>query len=343
MAKPIKVIIVDDSAVVRKVFAEELSKDPGIAVVGTAPDPFVARDRILQLQPDVIILDIEMPKMDGLTFLEKLMKHYPLPVIIVSSLAAKGSDLALHALELGAVDVMAKPGSAYSVQDMSEQLIEKIKAAAHSKRLTHAVTSVPIVKNVTGRALVKTTQKIIAIGASTGGTQAIKAVLTQLPADMHPIVIVQHMPQFFTKSFAAHLDQECLIKVKEAEDQELLAPGKALIAPGNTHLVLKRSGANYYVEVKDGPLVFHQRPSVEVLFQSVAKYAGANAIGVILTGMGRDGASGLLEMKKAGAFTIAQDEASCVVYGMPKEAVIAGGVDKIVSLNDIPAVLMEHT
>lgn len=344
MENRIKVLIVDDSALVRKIFSQELAKEPAIEVVGTAPDPYIARDKIVYLKPDVVILDIEMPRMDGLTFLEKLMEYYPMPVIIVSSLAKGSCDVALRALELGAVDVMAKPGSSYSVQDLSEQLIEKIKAAAQMKRFkrTKQPEQETVISRPPNRALIKSTHKVIAIGASTGGTEAIKEVLVHLPADMPPIIIVQHMPPIFTKSFADRLNSLCKLEVREAADQELATPGKVLIAPGNYHMVLKRSGAQYYVEVKDGPLVFHQRPSVEVLFQSVATYAGANAVGVIMTGMGADGAGGLLEMKKAGAFTIAQDEASCIVFGMPKEAIQMGAAMQVTPLENISQVIMEN-
>lgn len=341
---PIKVLIIDDSAMVRKIFTQELAKDPEIEVVGSAPDPFIGRDKILELKPDVLILDIEMPRMDGLTFLEKLMKAKPMPVIIVSSLAQKGCDVAFKALELGAAEVMGKPGASYTVGDMSEQLIEKIKAVSKVKvsKLTekHKISVQADYQN-RNASLLKTTNKIIAIGASTGGTEALKNVLIMLPPTMPPILIVQHMPQHFTKSFADRLDELCALEVKEAEDGDTAAPGKVLLAPGNKHMTLKRSGANYYVEIKDGPLVFHQRPAVEVLFKSVAKYAGRNAVGVILTGMGKDGAQGLLEMKTAGAYTIAQDEASCVVFGMPKEAITLGGVSKIESLTKIPFSLID--
>jgi two-component system chemotaxis response regulator CheB len=340
MEKKIKVLIVDDSAMVRKVFSEQLTKDSEIEVVGTAPDPYIGRDKIVYLQPDVLILDIEMPRMDGLTFLEKLMRYYPMPVIIVSSLAKEGCEVALKALELGAIEVMAKPGAAYTVQDMSEQLIEKIKAVAQVKKFKREPLAVPAARPV-NLTQFRTTERIIAIGASTGGTEAIKDVLINLPAEIPPILIVQHMPEHFTQSYALRLDKLCKFEVKEAVDGEWATPGKALIAPGNKHMVLKRSGARYYVEVKDGPLVYHQRPSVEVLFSSVAKYAGPNAVGIILTGMGRDGANGLLEMKNAGAFTIAQDENSCIVYGMPKEAVALGAAMRVVALEDIPQNLME--
>ncbi len=334
----IKVLIVDDSAVVRKIFSEELAKEPDIEVVGTAPDPFVARDKIVLLKPHVITLDIEMPRMDGLTFLKKLMKHFPLPVIIVSSLTPKGSQMAVEALESGAVEVLAKPGASYSVGDMSVQLKEKIRAAART-RVGRAVASAspgPTSLAPLSSSLTETTQKVIAIGTSTGGTEALKEVLLQMPVNIPGIVIVQHMPANFTTAFAERLNKLCRIEVKEAEDGDSILNGRALIAPGNFHMLLRRSGAKYYVNIKDGPLVHHQRPAVDVLFNSVAQYAGANAVGAILTGMGADGAQGLLKMKQAGAKTIAQDEASCVVFGMPKEAVKLGAADRVAPLNRIP-------
>lgn len=341
MAKKIRVLIVDDSALVRKILTDALSADPEMEVVGTAPDPYIARDKIVHLKPDVLLLDIEMPKMDGLSFLEILMKHQPMPVIIVSSLAQRGGEVALKALELGALEVMAKPGSSYSVKDMGEQLIEKVKAVYSvtylKKNLWVKKPAVEVIRHST--AMLKTTNKIIAIGASTGGTEAIKEILVRLPAQMPAILIVQHMPENFTKSFAQRLDSLCSLTVKEAENGDQATPGKVLIAPGNKHMVLKRSGANYYVEIKDGPLVFHQRPSVEVLFSSVARYAGRNAVGAILTGMGKDGAKGLLEMKNAGAYTIAQDEKSSIVFGMPKEAILLGAAMKIVPLEQIAQAL----
>lgn len=335
--KKIKVLIVDDSAIVRKIFSEELSEAPDIEVVGTAPDPYVARDKIVQLKPDVITLDIEMPRMDGLTFLRKLMKYYPLPVVIVSSLTAKGSKMALEAIETGAVEVLAKPGGAYSVGDMGVQLKEKIRAASRvnpaSAPRRNASVSGPVEK--VNLSLSETTQKIIALGASTGGTEALKEVLINFPPNIPGIVIVQHMPAQFTKAFAERLDGICAIAVKEARDGDSVLNGQALIAPGNFHMVLRRSGARYYVNVKDGPMVHHQRPAVDVLFNSVAQYAGANAIGAILTGMGADGAQGLLKMKEAGARTLAQDEASCVVFGMPKEAIKLGAADQVAPLGEI--------
>lgn len=334
----IRVLIVDDSAVVRKVFTEELSKQPDIEVVGSAPDPYVARDKIVHLQPDVITLDIEMPRMDGLTFLRKLMKYFPLPVIIVSSLSKAGGAVALEAMDSGAIDVICKPGEAYSVGDMSEQLAEKIRGAARVRMSDLAAWSK--IKRPHGvltakRSLSQSTHKVIAIGASTGGTEAIKEVLVRLPPTTPGIMIVQHMPANFTTSFAERLDSLCQIKVKEAEDGDSVLPGHALVSPGNYHMVMRRSGARYYVNIKGGPLVCHQRPAADVLFNSVAAYGGANVIGVILTGMGKDGAQGMLKMHEAGAKTIAQDEASCVVFGMPKEAIAAGGVDKVVPLDDI--------
>ncbi|HIJ77780.1 MAG: chemotaxis response regulator protein-glutamate methylesterase [Desulfobulbaceae bacterium] len=338
----IRVLIVDDSAVVRKVFSEELSHEKDIEVVGTAPDPYVARDKIVELKPDVVTLDIEMPRMDGITFLRKLMKYFPLPVIIVSSLTPAGGTLALEAMDGGAVDVICKPGEAYSVGDMSAQLAEKIRAAARVNMAQRAkvLRSRPAAA-APQLSLTKTTNKIIAIGASTGGTEALKEVLTQMPANSPGIMIVQHMPANFTTSFAERLDSLCRIRVKEAEDGDSVVPGTALLAPGNFHMVMRRSGARYYVNIKTGPLVCYQRPAVDVLFNSVAAYGGANAVGVILTGMGKDGAQGMLKMKQAGAQTIAQDEKTCVVFGMPKEAIEAGGVDKVAPLQDIPSEIMK--
>ena len=338
METDIRVLIVDDSAVVRKVFSNELSREKGIKVIGTAPDPYVARDKIVKLEPDVITLDIEMPRMDGITFLKKLMKYYPLPVIIVSSLTPKGGKMALEALASGALEVVSKPSAAYSVGDMSVQLADKIRAVARvnvTERIKSMNRSEPVKPVTLSRALTTSTNKIIAIGASTGGTEAIKTVLTAMPPNSPGIVIVQHMPANFTTSFAERLDSLSQITVKEANDGDSVANGQALLAPGNFHMLLKRSGAKYYVQVKKGPLVHHQRPAADVLFKSVANYAGANAVGIILTGMGSDGAVGLLEMKKAGARTVAQDEKSCVVFGMPKEAIKLGAAEKVVSLGDV--------
>jgi two-component system chemotaxis response regulator CheB len=338
----IKVLVVDDSAIVRKIFTEELGKESDIQVVGTAPDPYVARDKILQLKPDVLTLDIEMPRMDGITFLKKLMKHYPLPVIIVSSLTPKGSTLALEAMESGAIEVIAKPGGSYSVGEMGAQLADKIRAAARAKPLKRDTSSAPAgPAKMSSRALAETTNKIVAIGASTGGTEALKEVLTQMPANSPGIVVVQHMPANFTRAFADRLDGLCKINVREAKNNDSALPGTCLIAPGNYHMLLKRSGARYYVQIKTGPMVHHQRPAVDVLFNSTAQYAGANAVGVILTGMGADGAAGIKQMKDAGAKTVAQDEASCVVFGMPKEAIKTGAVDKVVALKNVSQTILD--
>ena len=333
----VRVLVVDDSAVVRKIFAEELGRDPEIEVVGTAPDPYVARDKIVRLRPDVVTLDIEMPRMDGLTFLRKLMHHFPLPVVIISSLTSKGGDLALEAMESGAVDVMCKPGAAYTVGDMSVELIDKIKAAARVRVKSPNGDSGAVrpVGPPLRLAMTRTTSKIVAIGASTGGTEALRKVLEQFPANAPGTLVVQHMPEHFTRSFADRLNQLCAVEVREATDGESVVAGKVLIAPGNYHLMLRRSGAIYQARVKRGPLVCRHRPSVEVLFNSVAQYAGRNAVGVMLTGMGADGAQGMLKMKEAGAATIAQNEESCVVFGMPKEAIKTGAVDHVEDLDKI--------
>ena len=337
MKRNIKVLVVDDSAIVRKILTKELSREKGIEVVGTAPDPYVARDKIVRLRPDVITLDIEMPRMDGLAFLKRLMKHYPLPVVIVSSLTKESGKIALEAIEIGAVEVLSKPGSAYSVGEMRLQLADKIRAAARVRVIRSEDASIegdPV--KIPAHSLQETTDKVIAIGASTGGTEAIKKVLTKFPSTIPGIVVVQHMPPKFTTAFAQRLNQLCRIEVKEARDGDSIKPGRALIAPGNYHMQLRRSGARYYVSVKNGPIVHHQRPSVDVLFKSISKYVGSNAVGVILTGMGSDGARGLLKMRQAGARTIGQDEASCVIYGMPKEANKMGAVEKLVPLDRIP-------
>ncbi|MCF8045407.1 MAG: chemotaxis response regulator protein-glutamate methylesterase [Desulfarculaceae bacterium] len=333
----IRVIVVDDSAIVRKVLSKELSSQKDIEVVATAPDPYVARDKIVQLEPDVITLDIEMPRMDGITFLKKLMKHKPMPVVIVSSLTPKGSDLALEAIESGALEVVSKPSAAYSVGDMGEVLAEKIRGAAGAdiskKRELSAHKTAPA--KIQSTALSETTNKLIAVGASTGGTEAIRRVLEPLPVNSPGVLVVQHMPAQFTRSFAMRLDTLCKIRVKEAEDGDTVTNGTALVAPGNYHMLLDRSGARYFVRIRQGPLVHHQRPAVDVLFKSAARHAGANALGIILTGMGTDGAEGLSAMKSAGAVTIAQDENSCVVYGMPLEAVKQNAVHHVADINAI--------
>jgi len=330
----IRVLIVDDSAVIRKMLAQKLNQDKRIEVVGAAANPYIARDKILALKPDVLTLDLEMPRMDGVTFLRTLMKHYPIPVVVVSSLTPQGSAMALEALEAGAVDVTCKPGAAYAVGDMVEELIRKIKAACHAN-VKSIATSNAVSRNHQTLSMTATTNKIFAIGASTGGVDALTQVLSVLPANTPGTLVVQHMPVEFTASFAKRLNDVCSMQVSEAQNGDHIFPGRVLIAPGGKHMVLKRSGAQYYVSIAEGPKVHHQKPSVEILFQSVARYAGANAVGVILTGMGADGALGLREMHNCGARTIAQDEASCVVFGMPKEAIAAGGVDHIVPLSEV--------
>jgi two-component system chemotaxis response regulator CheB len=337
----IKLLIVDDSAIVRKILSDELSKYDDIEIVGTAVDPYVARDKIVRLRPDVITLDLEMPRMDGLSFLAKLMKHYPMPVVVLSSLTPKNSETALKALELGAVEVLGKPGSAYSTLNVSSSLARAIRVAstANIKKSSTSQEQVPARAGLREFNL-KTTNKVIAIGASTGGTKAIEAVLKSMPPTSPGIVIVQHMPEHFTTTFAQRLNDECEVQVREAKDSEHVVPGLALIAPGNLHMLLYRSGGNYAVKLKNGPPVHYQRPSVDVLFQSVAKNAGHNAVGAILTGMGADGASGLLDMSRSGAHTIAQDESSCVVFGMPKEAIKLGAAKEVRPLSGIPQAIL---
>lgn len=330
----IRVLVVDDSAVVRRVISDELSKFEDIEVVGGAIDPFMAREKIAQLRPDVLTLDIEMPRMDGLSFLDKLMKHFPIPVVVVSSLAPENSENALRALSLGAVDIVSKPGSQFSAPDVNKELVRAIRTAAKAR--VFARKDKVSDKTVKFRPQLETTHKIIAIGASTGGTQAVEKVLTQFPANSPGTLVVQHMPAGFTASFAERLNKVCKIEVREARNGDTVAPGVALVAPGNYHMLLQRSGASYSVVLKNGPAVHFQRPSVDVMFQSVARNAGKNAVGVILTGMGADGATGMLQMHETGAKTIAQDEDSCVVFGMPKEAIKVGGVDEIISLQQIP-------
>jgi two-component system chemotaxis response regulator CheB len=338
--RKIRVLIVDDSAFIRNILSKELACDSEIEVVGSAPNPYEARDKIVELKPDVLTLDIEMPRMDGLTFLKKLMHFYPMPVIIVSSLAKEGSRIALEAIDAGAVDVVAKPSSNYSAPEMSLLLIDKIKAAATVK--VKQMLKPQKDDSTRHEAIRKKTDKVIAIGASTGGTQAIQKVLMAMPEDAPPIVIVQHMPEYFTRSFADRLNSLCAIEVKEAEDEDQVISGRAIVARGNVHMLLKkeRSGG-YYVKLKDGPLVSRHRPSVDALFKSVARSAGANAVGVILTGMGSDGADGIKEMHDNGAINVAQDENSCIVYGMPREAVARGGVDHVIPLNMISSKILE--
>ncbi len=346
----IRVLIVDDSALVRKILSEQLSKHADIEVVGTAIDPYVAREKIVRLRPDVVTLDVEMPRMDGLSFLAKLMRHFPLPVVVVSSLTPRDSDNAVRALALGAVDVIAKPGSAMSTQGITDELARAVRPAARARVRTVEEAPAPVraVGRVVGGGpdlapppvLLDTTHKVLAIGASTGGTQAIEQVLRALPAHAPGTVIVQHMPEHFTAAFAKRLNGLCAMEVREARDGDAVVPGVALVAPGGKHMVLQLSGARYFARIKDGPPVHHQRPAVDVLFQSVARHAGRNAIGVLLTGMGADGAKGMLAMREAGAHTVAQDEETCVVFGMPREAIKLGAAVEIVGLPQVaPSVL----
>jgi len=347
----VKVLIVDDSAIVRKILSAELRRHRGIEIVGTAPDPYVARNKIVALNPDVLTLDVEMPRMDGITFLRTLMKHHPMPVIVLSSLTPEGGRTAIDALEAGAVEVMCKPGGAYTVGDVCTALVEKIKAASQARIPGRGIGFVDLgfetpldapppppsapAKPPKRLSVVETSNKIFAIGASTGGVQALAHILASFPANAPGTLVVQHMPAHFTTSLAKRLDGECAVQVKEAEDGDHVVTGRVLIAPGGLHMLLGRSGSNYYVILRDGPPVCRQKPSVEVLFNSVAKYAGANAAGAILTGMGDDGAKGLLNMRQAGAHTLAQDEQSCVVFGMPREAIACGAAEEVVPLEKI--------
>jgi len=343
----IKVMIVDDSALVRQALTDILSSDPHIEVVAAAADPFIAAERMRECTPDVITLDVEMPRMDGITFLQKIMSQHPIPVVMCSTLTEAGSETALKALEYGAVDIIVKPkmGTKQFIEESRVRICDTVKAAAMTKGRQRTVqpvrdiapkyTADVIMEKPASHAMVQTTEKVVVVGASTGGTEALKTFLEMLPEDSPGIVIVQHMPEGFTRAFAKRLDGICRITVKEAADNDSVVRGRALIAPGNHHTLLKRSGARYYVEIKDGPLVSRHRPSVDVLFRSAARYAGKNAVGVIMTGMGDDGARGMKEMKDAGAMTVAQDEASCVVFGMPNEAIKQGGVDIIRPLDAI--------
>ena len=350
--KKIKVLIVDDSAVVRQTLQEILTSDPQIEVMATASDPFIAVEKIKDEMPDVITLDVEMPRMDGITFLQKIMSQRPVPVVICSTLTEKGSETAFKALEYGAVEIILKPkmGTKQFLQESSVRICDAVKAAgkvkvkqlAKVRKVAPKLTADAVIAKPTSKSMSKTTERVVVVGSSTGGTEAVRVFLEALPADAPGIVIVQHMPEHFTAAFARRLDQLCRISVKEAEHNDTIFSGRALIAPGNRHLLLKRSGARYYVEIKDGPLVSRHRPSVDVLFRSAARYAGKNALGIILTGMGDDGARGMLEMKEAGAFfNIAQDEATSVVFGMPQEAIKRGGVDIVLPLEKIARKVLE--
>lgn len=348
----IKVLIVDDSALVRQALSDVLSSDPDIEIIGTASDPYIAAAKMRTQIPDVITLDVEMPRMDGITFLQKIMSQHPIPVVICSTLAGEGTATAFKAFEYGAVDVIQKPsmGTKKFIDESRIRICDAVKAASLSKtrkisefrKVAPKLTADAVLPKPTSKAMVETTDKIVAVGASTGGTEALRIFLEALPPNSPGIVIVQHMPENFTKAFAKRLDSLCQVSVKEAVNNDTVLPGQVLIAPGNDHMLLKRSGARYYVEVKSGPLVSRHRPSVDVLFRSTARYAGKNAVGVIMTGMGDDGAQGLLEMREAGAFTIAQDEKSCVVFGMPHEAIKKDAVDKIVPLESIARTVLQQ-
>ncbi len=390
--RKIKVLIVDDSAVVRQTLSAIFKMDPEIEVIAVASDPYFAANKIRDEVPDVITLDIEMPRMDGLTFLKKIMSQHPIPVVIISSLTAKGTETAMRALELGAVDIITKPNMSTKefIEESRIRITESVKGAAKAtlrrlsytrqtqqviktptvtpqtevKTTTPQQTTTPQIKErpvitepiqvqpklsadavipyVRGQAMIKTTEMVIVVGASTGGTEALREFLMALPADSPGIAIVQHMPEFFTRSFADRLNELCQISVKEATNNDTIIRGRALIAPGNHHMILKRSGARYYVEINDGPLVNRHRPSVDILFRSTAMYAGANSLGILMTGMGDDGARGLLELKESGAVTIAQDEKSCVVFGMPKEAIKLGAAQHILPLNQMAQFVVNH-
>jgi two-component system chemotaxis response regulator CheB len=356
MSRKIRVLIVDDSASVRQTMSEILASDADIEVMATASDPFVAAKRIQDEVPDVITLDVEMPRMDGITFLRKIMAQRPVPVVLCSSLAEGGSETLAQAWEAGAVEVILKPkiGTSQFLQESKVRICDVVKAAARArlrqrpglggerprtvqKKLTADAMLAP---PPAGQAMARTTETVVCIGASTGGTESLREILEVLPAASPGIVIVQHMPEKFTEAFARRLDGLCQMEVKEAADGDTVLRGRVLIAPGDRHMLLQRSGARYYVSVKEGPLVSRHRPSVDVLFRSAARYAGANAVGIIMTGMGDDGARGLLEMKNAGAYTVAQDEATSVVFGMPKEAIALGAADKVLPLDRLPAEIL---
>ena len=352
MRKKIKVLIIDDSAIVRQTLTEILSSDQGIEVIGTASDPYIAAKKMKEKAPDVITLDVEMPRMDGITFLQKIMNQHPIPVVICSSLAVNRSETTVKLLEYGAVEIIQKPtlGTKEYLRESKIKICDCIKAAsiARIKRIPARreiqpkLTADAVLAKATNKSMVKTTEKVIAVGASTGGTEALRVLFESLPMDCPGIVVVQHMPENFTKAFAKRLDSLCLPSIKEASNNDSVLRGQVLIAPGNSHILLKRSGARYYIEVREGPLVSRHRPSVDVLFRSAARYAGKNAIGVIMTGMGDDGAKGLLEMKERGAFTIAQDETTSVVFGMPQEAIKLNAVDMILPLEKIGRTIIKE-
>ncbi|QOX79910.1 chemotaxis response regulator protein-glutamate methylesterase [Trichlorobacter lovleyi] len=351
MGSKIKVLIIDDSAVIRTVLTEILNGAGDIEVIGTAPDPLFAKNKLTSLQPDVITLDVEMPRMDGLTFLEELMHTNPVPVLMVSSLTQRACDTTLRALELGAIDYVTKPSIEITqgVEALAHEIIAKVRIAAKARVRFAARGSLPATAaapatpkaSALDTSRMATTDKLIAIGASTGGTQAITEVITQLPASIPGIVVVQHMPPVFTKSYAERLNTMSRVNVKEAEHGDRILRGTAFIAPGGRHMSIRRDGAMYYLELSDGPPVNYVKPAVDVLFRSVARFAGRNAVGVILTGMGEDGARGLKEMREHGALTLAQDEASCIVFGMPKRAIEMDAVDRVLPLSQIPRHILE--
>ena len=354
MKKKVRVLIVDDSALVRQTLKKILSSDPDIEVIATAPDPLIAANKIKHEIPDVITLDVEMPRMDGITFLQKIMSQHPIPVVICSALTGEGSEVTLRALEFGAVEIIEKPRQLAKqfLEEYSVRICDIVKAAAaartkkipaHIKEVEPKLTADAVLAKPSPRAVIQTTEKVVVVGASTGGTEALRVFLEAFPWDSPGIVIVQHMPEHFTTAFAKRLDGICRISVKEAENNDTVIRGRALIAPGNRHTMLKRSGTRYYVEVTDGPLVSRHRPSVDVLFRSAARYAGRNAVGVIMTGMGDDGAQGMLEMKEAGSgLTIAQDEATSIVFGMPNEALKRGAVNRVLPLEAIAGLVLRE-
>ncbi|HEY3283769.1 MAG TPA: chemotaxis response regulator protein-glutamate methylesterase [Armatimonadota bacterium] len=349
--RKIRVLVVDDSALVRQVLTEVLETDPSLSVMATATDPYVAVKYIQKEVPDVIVLDVEMPRMDGLTFLEKIMSQHPIPVVICSTLSEEGSDVALTALEKGAVEIITKPrlGAKEFLEESRLSICDAVKSASQARMprsggrgrpaapmaVTPKLTADAVVPKPSPRVRFQTTDQVVVVGASTGGTEALRELLSGLPPNAPGVVVVQHMPERFTRQFASRLDGLCRISVKEAEDGDPVARGQALIAPGNRHLLLRRSGMRYLVQTKEGPLVCRHRPSVDVLFRSAARCAGSNAIGVLLTGIGDDGARGMVELKESGAFNLAQDEASCVVFGMPAEAIRLGGVDRVIPLKQV--------
>lgn len=353
IGKKIRVLIVDDSALVRNALSQVLACDPDIEIMAMAQDPIIAASKMRNEVPDVIILDVEMPRMDGITFLKRIMAQHPIPVIICSSLVSQGGQIALSALDNGAVEVIEKPnlGTKKFFEESKIKICDAVKAAAMVKVCKHGrslnvspkLTADAVLPGPNGQAVDETTETVIVVGASTGGTEALRLLFERLPPDIPGMVVVQHMPANFTKAFADRMDKICLMSVKEAENNDTVLRGQVLIAPGNYHMLLQRSGTRYYVEIREGPLVSRHRPSVDVLFRSAARYAGKNALGVIMTGMGDDGAKGMLELKQAGAYTIAQDETSCVVFGMPKEAIKLDAVDSILPLDDIADAVLKKS